>query len=92
MASDFRPHCGDYSPAVRRAPSQCPGAGPNPQGKKVLRFIAEGEISWEIAQLLYISKYNVRQHRDNIMRKLALKGLADLVRYALTKGYTSNDS
>ena len=26
------------------------------------------------------------------LRKLALKGLADLVRYALTQGYTSNDS
>jgi DNA-binding NarL/FixJ family response regulator len=60
--------------------------------REVAKLLAEGKSSKEIAELLYISKYTVRRHRDNIMRKLALKGLADLVRYALTQGYTSNDS
>jgi Bacterial regulatory proteins, luxR family len=30
----------------------------------------------------------VRRHRDNIMRKLNLKRLADLIRYALSRGIT----
>ena len=60
--------------------------------KEVAKLLAEGKSSKEIAELLYISKHTVRRHRDNIMRKLALKSLADLVRYALTQGYTSNDS
>jgi DNA-binding NarL/FixJ family response regulator len=60
--------------------------------REVAKLLAEGKSSKEIAELLYISKYTVRRHRDSIMRKLALKGLADLVRYALTQGYTSNDS
>jgi DNA-binding NarL/FixJ family response regulator len=60
--------------------------------KEVAKLLAEGRSSKEIAELLYISKYTVRRHRDNIMRKLELKSLADLVRYALTQGYTFNDS
>ena len=56
--------------------------------KEVAKLLAEGKSSKEIAKLLYISIYTVRRHRDNIMKKLELKGLADLVRYAMDQGYT----
>lgn len=56
--------------------------------KEVAKLLAEGKSSKEIAELLYISIYTVRRHRDNIMKKLDLKGLADLVRYAMDQGYT----
>jgi DNA-binding NarL/FixJ family response regulator len=59
--------------------------------KEIAKLLAEGKSSKEIARLLYISIYTVRRHRDNIMRKLELKGLADLVRYALEQGYTSGN-
>ena len=60
--------------------------------KEVAQLLAEGKSNKEIAELLYISKFTVRRHRDSIMRKLKLKGLADLVRYALSQGYTFSDS
>jgi DNA-binding NarL/FixJ family response regulator len=60
--------------------------------KEVAKLLAEGKNTKEVADLLYISIYTVRRHRDNIMRKLDLKGLADLVRYALEHGYTSGNS
>lgn len=60
--------------------------------KEVAKLLAEGKSSREIAELLYISKFTVRRHRDSIMRKLHLKSLADLVRYALNQGYTFPDS
>ena len=60
--------------------------------KEIVKLLAEGKNSKEIASLLYISVYTVRRHRDNIMRKLDFKGLADLVRYALEQGYTSDNS
>lgn len=60
--------------------------------KEVAKLLAEGKTSKEIADILYISIYTVRRHRDNLMRKLDLKGLADLVRYALEQGYTSTNS
>ena len=59
--------------------------------KEIVKLLAEGKNSKEIAELLYISIYTVRRHRDNIMRKLEFKGLADLVRFALEQGYTSDN-
>jgi len=54
--------------------------------KTIVKLLAEGKTTKEIADLLYISVFTVRRHRDNIMRKLNLKRLADLIRYALSRG------
>jgi hypothetical protein len=56
----------------------------------VTKLLAEGKSSKEIAELSYISRYTVRRHRDNIRRKLEIKGLVDLVRYAMEHGYISD--
>jgi DNA-binding NarL/FixJ family response regulator len=55
----------------------------------IVKLLAEGKTAKEIADLLYISVFTVRRHRDNIMRKLNLKTLADLIRYALSRGVTT---
>lgn len=55
--------------------------------KQVLKLIAEGKSSKEIADLLFISVRTVERHRANIMEKLNLKKTADLVKYAIKKGY-----
>jgi DNA-binding NarL/FixJ family response regulator len=57
--------------------------------KEVLKLIAEGKTSKEIAFLLSISIRTVHHHRDNIMNKLNIRNIADLVKYAIQKGYTS---
>ena len=57
--------------------------------KTIVKLLAEGKTHKEIADLLYISVFTVRRHRDNIMRKLNLKRLADLIMYALSRGITS---
>lgn len=51
--------------------------------RQIVKLLAEGKTSQEAADLLFISVYTVRRHRDNIMRKLKLERLADLVRYAI---------
>jgi len=58
--------------------------------REVLKLIAEGKSSKEIAALLFISVYTVNNHRANIIKKLKLKRTADLVRYAIDKGYVAN--
>lgn len=58
--------------------------------KTIVKLLAEGKTPKEIAELLYISVFTVRRHRDNIMRKLNLKRLADLIRYALSRGITTD--
>jgi len=55
--------------------------------REVVKLIAEGRSSKEIADLLYISVRTVDNHRANIMEKLNLKKSTDLVKYAIQKGY-----
>jgi len=55
--------------------------------REVLKMIAEGKSSKEIADLLFISVRTVERHRANLMEKLNLKKTADLVKYAIQKGY-----
>jgi DNA-binding NarL/FixJ family response regulator len=56
---------------------------------EVLKLIAEGKTSREIADLLTISVRTAENHRLNLMRKLGFKKNIQLVRYAITKGYVS---
>lgn len=55
--------------------------------REVLKMIAEGKSNKEVADLLFISVRTVEHHRANIMVKLNIKKTADLVKYALSKGY-----
>jgi DNA-binding NarL/FixJ family response regulator len=55
--------------------------------REILKLIAEGKSSKEIADLLYISVRTVERHRANLMSKLNLRKTADLVKYAMQKGY-----
>ncbi len=53
----------------------------------ILKLLAEGKRTKEIAEALYISPHTVRRHRANIMEKLNSKNLADLVKYAISQNY-----
>ncbi|MCK9377240.1 MAG: response regulator transcription factor [Syntrophobacterales bacterium] len=55
--------------------------------REIIKLIAEGKSSKEIGELLFISSRTVQHHRANIMRKLDIKKTADLVKYAIQKGY-----
>ena len=50
---------------------------------QVLRLIADGYSSKEIARNLHIAPSTVEVHRRNIMRKIGLHKVADLTRYAI---------
>jgi DNA-binding NarL/FixJ family response regulator len=54
--------------------------------REVLRLIAEGTRSPSIAEQLHISLGTVEVHRRNIMRKLGLRTVAELTRYAVREG------
>lgn len=54
-----------------------------PREAEVIRLIAEGETTKEIAQMLQISFKTAVAHRTNIMTKLDIHNLAGLVRYAI---------
>ncbi len=54
--------------------------------KEVLKLVAEGFSSQEIAEKLFLSAKTVSVHRTNLMRKLGLHKSTELVRYALRQG------
>lgn len=56
--------------------------------REVLRLIAQGLRSPEIAEQMHISIGTVEAHRRNIMRKLDLHSVAELTKYALREGLT----
>jgi DNA-binding NarL/FixJ family response regulator len=60
--------------------------------RQIVKLIAEGKSSKEVGELLYISSRTVQHHRANIMRKLNIKKTADLVKYAIQKGYITGST
>jgi DNA-binding NarL/FixJ family response regulator len=58
--------------------------------REILKLIAEGTANKKISNLLSISVRTVERHRANIIRKLNIKQTANLVKYAIRKGYTSS--
>jgi len=55
----------------------------------VLRLIAEGHTSKEIAGLLDLSVKTVEAHRTRIMEKLGIHNVAGLTRYAISRGISA---
>lgn len=58
---------------------------------QVLRLIAWGHSNKEVAAKLDVSVKTVEVHKANAMRKLALRGRIDIVRYALLQGWLHDD-
>ena len=61
-----------------------------PRERQVLQLIAEGHTSTQIAEHLHIAAGTVDVHRRNLMRKLNIHGVAELTRYAIRNGFSSN--
>jgi len=57
--------------------------------REILQLVAEGKSSKEIANLLNLSVYTVETHRGNLMQKLNLRGIPELILYAVRKGIVS---
>src|SRR3989442_693744 len=63
--------------------------GPEPRSRitqrerEIIQLLTEGKSNKEVASALNISTRTVETHRANIMRKLPLESLGDLVRYAI---------
>jgi DNA-binding NarL/FixJ family response regulator len=54
--------------------------------EEVLKLVAEGHSSKEIADLLVISIKTVERHRSNLLQKLGLRDRLELTRYAIRAG------
>jgi DNA-binding NarL/FixJ family response regulator len=57
-----------------------------PRELEVVKLIAEGHTSEEIAGQLFISKKTVDRHRANILEKLGMRNRVQLTHYAIRRG------
>jgi DNA-binding NarL/FixJ family response regulator len=60
-----------------------------PREVEVVKLVAEGHTSDEIAGMLFISRKTVDRHRANILEKLGMRDRVDLTRYAIRRGLIS---
>jgi DNA-binding NarL/FixJ family response regulator len=65
---------------------QAPADPLTPRELEIVKLVAEGSTSEEIAQALVISKKTVEHHRSNILEKLGMRDRVELTRYAIRRG------
>ena len=79
----------DFVEVIRKGKSNDPFDTLSDREKEVLKLIAEGETSREIADRLFISLATVKSHRNNLMKKLEVNDMAGLIKLAIRKGIVS---
>jgi len=57
--------------------------------REILKLISQGRTNKQIAEELFLSVRTVERHRSAIMRKAGLENRAELVAYAVRRGYLS---
>ena len=57
--------------------------------REILQLIAEGKSNKDIANILNLSLYTIETHRGNLMEKLNLHTVPELILYAVRKGVIS---
>jgi DNA-binding NarL/FixJ family response regulator len=61
----------------------------SPREREVLRLVADGVRTTEIARRLGITEATVEVHRRNVMQKLDLRSVAQLTKYAVREGLST---
>jgi DNA-binding NarL/FixJ family response regulator len=79
----------DYVRKLKRSGADDPYDLLTPREREILQLVAEGKSNKDVAQLLNLSVYTVETHRSNIMEKLKLRGIPELILYAVRKGIIS---
>ncbi len=54
--------------------------------REILQMLAEGKTNKEVANILHLSVHTVDAHRGNILQKLNLHGVPEMILYAVRKG------
>jgi DNA-binding NarL/FixJ family response regulator len=75
----------EYLQRARRG-EKLPGTILTARESEIVKLIAEGRSSKEIAALLVISVKTVERHRANILQKLEMRDRTELTRYAIRTG------
>lgn len=75
----------DYLDRVRQG-REIPDTVLTSREEEVLKLVAEGHSSKDIAETLFISIKTVQRHRANLLHKLGMRDRLELTRYAIRAG------
>ena len=84
--SEIISHGGVRPLGMRQVVPDVPHSGLTKREREIVVLVAEGQSSKQIAATLNISVKTVESHRRNLMQKLGIKSMAQLVRYAVRQG------
>ena len=76
----------DYTRQVRQRDLEDTYDLLTPREREILQLLAEGKSNKDVANLLNLSLYTVETHRGNILSKLNLHSVPELILYAVRKG------
>jgi DNA-binding NarL/FixJ family response regulator len=72
-----------YLGSTTAAAANAPSSQISPRERQIVKLVAESKSNKEVANILNISVKTVESHRANIMEKLGLHSVTELVRYAI---------
>ncbi|MGV8040145.1 MAG: response regulator [Thermoanaerobaculaceae bacterium] len=81
----------DYARRVRGEQESTASSTLTAREREVLTLVARGQTNQAIAERLGLSRKTVEVHRTNLMRKLGLHDVTELVKYALRAGLITLD-
>jgi len=79
LIEDFVDHPGG---SLDSTPLECL----SPREREIMQLVVEGKTSAEIANMIFLSPKTVETYRSRLMKKLGIKNLPDLVKFAIQKG------
>lgn len=81
----------DYIRVRGAAPTASPLARLSPREREVLQLVVEGRSSVAIGEIVCLSPKTVETYRSRLMRKLRVRDVPGLVRFAIAHGLTPSE-
>jgi DNA-binding NarL/FixJ family response regulator len=81
----------NYVQQRQALPAQNPLERLSPREREILQLVVEGKPSSQIAKILFLSPKTVETYRSRLMKKLDVRDLPSLVKFAIRHGVTTLD-
>ena len=82
----------DQALTTPASPATSPAAVLSRRELEVLRLLAQGLTTQQMADQLFVSRRTVETHRQHLLEKTNSKNTATLIRHAMAQGYLNDDS
>lgn len=78
-----------YRARLNGEPLKAAASPLTPREREMVQLFSEGHSTSQIAERLHLSVKTVATHRENILHKLNIRGVAEMTRYALREGLST---